>query len=114
MTPAVARLTRAKIQRLAEEFSGQSRLARLLSVDRSRITRWLDGEEPDPANRARLDAIEYVMTRLLRTFPPPTARKWLTGVNAALGNRRPLDLLANGRVAEVIGAIEQAELNSYA
>ena len=114
MGPTVAPLTRAKIQRLADELSGQSRLAQLLGVDRSRITRWLGGEMPDAVNSAKLDALEYVTARLLRTFPAPTAHKWLTGINAALGNRRPVDLLGQGRVAEVIAAIEQVELDSYA
>jgi hypothetical protein len=40
--------------------------------------------------------------------------KWLSGTNAHLGNRRPIDLLARNRVAEVVGAIEQADLDAYA
>jgi uncharacterized protein (DUF2384 family) len=51
---------------------------------------------------------------LLQTFEVATARKWLTGLNAHLGNRRPIDLLAKNRVAEVVAAIEQAEAGSYA
>jgi transcriptional regulator with XRE-family HTH domain len=111
---ASADVTRVKLRRLAEELGGQSEVARLLRVDRSRISRWVRGEEPDPRNRARLDALEFVLGRLQQTFPPKTARKWLTGTNAHLGNRRPIDFLARNRVAEVIAAIEQAELDSYA
>ena len=113
MTVAVADLTSAKLRRIAEAFGGQSEVARLLSVHRSRVSRWLAGEEPDPRNRARLEALEFVLARLLQTFPLPTAGKWLRATNAHLGDHRPLDLLMHNRVAEVIAAIEQADLGSY-
>ena len=107
-------LTRVKLLRIVDALGGQSEVARLLHVHRSRVSRWLAGEEPDPQNRARLEALEFVLARLLQTFMLPTARKWLTGINAHLGNRRPVDLLARNRIAEVIAAIEQDELGSYA
>ena len=107
-------VTRAKLRWLIEELGGQSAVARLLGVDRSRITRWLAGEEPDARNRARLEGLEFVVARLLQRFPPATARKWLGGINAHLGNRRPLDFIDRNRIAEVIAAIEQADLDSYA
>jgi hypothetical protein len=114
MAVAAGDLTDAKLRRIAAVFGGQSEVARLLRVHRSRVSRWLAGEEPDPRNRARLEALEFVLTRLLRRSAASTARKWLTGINAHLGNRRPIDLLADDRVAEVIAAIEQLELGSYA
>jgi transcriptional regulator with XRE-family HTH domain len=114
MSPIVGTILRVKLRRLSQGLGGQSEVARLLDVNRSRVSRWLHGEAPDPENRARLDALEFVLTRLEQTFSPDTARKWLTGVNAHLGNRRPIDVLASNRVAEVIAAIEQAELDSYA
>ena len=107
-------LTRVKLRRVADELGGPSEVARLLRVHRSRVSRWLTGEEPDRQNRAKVDAIEFVVARLLQTLPPATARKWLSGTNAHLGNRRPIDLIARNRVAEVIAAIEQADLGAYA
>jgi transcriptional regulator with XRE-family HTH domain len=108
------RLTQVKLRRLADGLGGQSEVARLLRVDRSRVSRWLSGEEPDAGNKARLDGLEYVVARLLQRFPAETARKWLSGTNAHLGNQRPLDLIGRNRIAEVIAAIEQADLDSYA
>jgi hypothetical protein len=107
-------LTQAKLRHLVAALGGQSEVARWLRVDRSRVSRWLGGEEPDPRNRAALDALEFVLARLRQRFLEPTARKWLLGVNAHLGHRRPLDLLARNRVAEVIAAIEQADLDAFA
>jgi hypothetical protein len=115
LVAAVAgQLTRIRLRRIVDVCGGQSEVGRLLGVDRSRVSRWLAGDEPDQRNQARLEALEFVITRLLQTYAPPTARKWLTGTNAHLGNRRPLDLLKRNRVAEVIAAIEQDELGSYA
>jgi len=108
-----APLTQHKLQRIIAALGGQSEVARLLHVHRAQITRWLAGDEPDARNRAKLEALEFVLARLLYTFKPATARRWLTGLNAHLGNRRPIDLLARNRVAEVIAAIEQDELGSY-
>jgi transcriptional regulator with XRE-family HTH domain len=107
-------VTHAKLERLTRAFGGQAEVGRLLRVDRSRISRWLRGEDPGPENGARLDALEYVYGRLLRAYHPRTALKWLSGFNAHLGNRRPIDVLLQGQVADVIAAIEQDELNSYA
>jgi DNA-binding transcriptional regulator YdaS (Cro superfamily) len=114
MVVTAEQLTQVKLRRVVEAFGGQSGVARLLRVHRSQISRWLAGEEPDPRNKARLEALEFVLARLCQTFAPATARKWLTATNAHLGDRRPLDLLARNRLAEVIAAIEQADLDSYA
>lgn len=104
---------RNKLGFLARQFKSQSQLARLLDVDRSRISRWLKAEIPDAENRTKVDALEFALSRLTTFLSPETARKWLMGINAYLGDRRPIDLLRQGRVAEVIAAIEQFETGSY-
>ena len=114
MAVSAGTLTEAKLRRLVGAFGGQSAVARLLRVDRSRVTRWLAGEEPDPRNTARLEALEFIVSRLVDVFDPTTAGKWLRGFNAHLGDRRPIDLLARGRVAEVLAALEQDDLGSFA
>lgn len=114
MQSVAERVAQLKLRRLIATFGGQSEVARLLGVHRSRISRWLAGEEPDAANMARLEGLEFVLARLLQHFAPATATKWLSGLNAHLGNRRPQDLILRNRVAEVIAAIEQADLDSYA
>jgi uncharacterized protein (DUF2384 family) len=109
-----AALTRLKIARLAKDLGGQSEIARLLDVDRSRVSRWLTSAGPDPQNQTRLDALEFVVSRLLQVFEPDTARRWLTSANAHVGHRRPVDLIVANRVAEVIAAIEQADTGAFA
>jgi transcriptional regulator with XRE-family HTH domain len=114
MEALAERLTGLKLKHLISALGGQSSVARLLGVHRSRVSRWLAGEEPDPGNKARLEGLEFVLSRLHHHFSPATATKWLSGINAHLGNLRPLDLIAHNRIAEVIAAVEQAELGSYA
>lgn len=106
--------TREKLRALTADLGSQAEVARALGVNRSSVTRWLRGEEPDAANRHKLAGLEFVIGRLLDIFPSETAAKWLTGLNAHLGNRRPLDLVADGRLAEVLAALEAEDTGAYA
>ncbi|HEX9122484.1 MAG TPA: YdaS family helix-turn-helix protein [Actinomycetota bacterium] len=105
---------REKVRAVSRDLGGQAKLARVLGVSPSRVSRWLHTEEPDPSNRRKVEAVEFVLGRLLGIYGRDTALKWLQGVNAHLGNRRPMDLLAQGRVAEVLEAIEADETGAYA
>lgn len=107
-------LSQAKLARVVELLDSRSAVADALGVHRSRITRWLAGDQLDPENRAKLDGLEYILSRLLDQMSRTTARKWLEGINAHLGNRRPVDLIASQRVAEVVAAVEQSALDSFA
>lgn len=105
----------AEIERLKESFGNQSAVANVLGVDRASVTRWLHGKDsPDQENEERIAGVRYVMIRLSKIFKPQVAESWLKGINAHLGNQRPLDLLRNGRITEVISAIEQLETGSFA
>ena len=105
---------REKVRAVSKDLGGQARLARVLGVSPSRVSRWLRTEEPDAENRRKVEAVEFVLGRLLDLYQQDTAVKWLQGFNAHLGNRRPIDLLAHGRVAEVLGAIEADDTGAYA
>ena len=100
---------------ITEIFDSQNAVAEVLGVDRSSVSRWVREKEiPDPVNEERIAGLRYVSTRLLKIFTKEGARAWLLGINAHLNNQRPLDLLRNGRLTEVISALEQAETGSYA
>src|SRR5205807_6506720 len=100
---------RDKVRAVSRDLGGQARLARMLGVSPSRVSRWLKTEQPDPENRRKVEGVEFVLGRLLDLYDRDTAVEWLQGVNAHLGNRRPIDLLGAGRVAEVLEAIEAEE-----
>ena len=99
---------------LSEQLGGQSAVASLLNVHRSRITRWLGRERPDGENRAKITGLHFLWARLLTRLKPSTAQKWLYGINAHLRNQRPIDLIQQNRIAEVAQAIEQLETGAYA
>jgi hypothetical protein len=105
---------RAKLLTLVHDLGSQSRVADALAVDRSRVSRWLSDEEPDRDNLIRLEAVEFILSRLLVSYRRETALKWLYGFNAHLGDARPIDLLRRGRVADVLRAIEADETGAYA
>ena len=54
------------------------------------------------------------MSALLRLYEPTTAEKWLFGFNAFLRNRRPIDIIRQGRVEELLAAIRQEQAGSFA
>ena len=107
-------LARRKPEQLVQEMGSQAQVARALDVDRSRVTRWLKDEDPGPDNLIKVDSVEFVLSRLLRSYRRETAMKWLFGFNAHLGDARPIDLLARGRTWEVIRAVEADEAGAYA
>ena len=104
----------AKVSALVADVGSQARVADLLQVHRSRVGRWMRGEEPDLVNRGKVDGVEYVLSLLTTHYRPETALKWLEGFNPHLGNRRPIDLLRAGRVAEVVEAVEADLTGAYA
>ncbi len=106
--------TRQKLKAVTEDLGSQARVAQVLGVNPSRVSRWLRTEEPDAENRRKLDGVEFLLGRLLDVYQPDVAIDWLLGLNAHLKNRRPMDLLAAGRVADVLAALEAEEAGSYA
>jgi hypothetical protein len=106
---------RERIESLVSDLGSRAEVARALHVDRSQVTRWLDrGQDPDPENVRKVEGVELVLARLLRLYDRDAALRWLDGFNAQLGGRRPIDLLARGRLTEVLDAVDSDEIGSFA
>jgi uncharacterized protein (DUF2384 family) len=106
--------TAEKVQALTVDFKSAARVADMLGVSRSRVTRWLRGAGIDPENAERVDLLEVVWSNLLRLYEPDAALPWLFGLNPHLGDRRPIDLIREGRGDEVLAAIRAARAGSFA
>jgi uncharacterized protein (DUF2384 family) len=106
--------TAAKVEALTVDFKSAARVADMLGVSRSRVTRWLRGAGIDPENAERVELLELVWSNLLRLYESDAGLAWLFGLNPHLGDRRPIDLIREGKGAEVLGAIRAARAGSFA
>jgi len=104
----------AKVEALSRDFRSQRRLADALGVSPAQISRWKRGRGIDADNAERLDLLELVMSALLRLYEPGTAEDWLFGLNPLLRHRRPIDVIRQGHVEELLAAIRQERADSFA
>lgn len=110
MPVAVAR----KVEALTQDFRTAAKLADLLGVSRSQVTRWLRGAGIDLLNAEKVDLLELVWANLLRLYDRDAALAWLFGVNPILGDRRPVDLIRLGRTEELMRAIRAERSDTFA
>lgn len=103
-----------KVEALRSDFRSAARLAELLGVDRSQVTRWLGGAGIDPLNAEKVDLLELVWSSVLRLYDRDAALAWLFGVNPLLGDRRPVDLIRMGRAEELMRAIRAERSDTFA
>ncbi len=103
-----------KVEALRVDFRSAAKLAEMLGVSRSQITRWLRGAGIDPLNAEKVDLLELVWANLLRLYDRDAALAWLFGINPLLGDRRPLDLIRLGRTEELMRAIRAERSDTFA
>lgn len=104
---------REKLRAIRDDLGSQARVARALGVSPSRVSRWLKTEDPDPENRRKVEALEFVLAYLVSFLHPDVAVDWLNGHNAFLRNFRPIDYLGRGRIEEVIQAARAFKAGSF-
>jgi transcriptional regulator with XRE-family HTH domain len=102
-----------KVEALRVDFRSAARLADLLGVSRSQVTRWLRGAGIDPVNAEKVDLLELVWSSVLRLYDRDAALAWLFGLNPQLGDRRPIDLIRLGRAEELMRAIRAERSDTF-
>ncbi len=116
-TPAALYQSSATFQVAAGRavFEAQAPYAAWLGVNRSQVTRAMQGRQRLSETAAdRAAALAAVVGTLLTVVDEAAIRPWLFGINAHLGHRRPIDLLHEGAIAEVIGAVEAERSGAFA
>jgi hypothetical protein len=103
-----------KVEALRHDFRSAARLADMLGVSRSQVTRWLRGAGIDPLNAEKVDLLDLVWSSLLRLYERDAALAWLFGINPHLGDRRPIDLIRLGRTEDLMRAIRAERADSFA
>jgi uncharacterized protein (DUF2384 family) len=79
------------------------------------VKRWRSGQtEPSPENAARIVGLDAVVELLSAYLEATSIPKWLMGLNAHLGDRRPIDLIRQGSLSDVFAAIEALKAGSFA
>lgn len=104
-----------RLESARRAFPSDAQVAEALGVDRAQVKRWQEGTTvPGPENADRIVGLDAVVELLSGHLEPSSISKWLHGFNAHLGDRRPIDVLRQGSLSEVIGAIEALKSGSYA
>ncbi len=87
-------------------FPTDSSLAEAVGVSRSQITRWSRGEPAQRENVWLLRDLAAAVSRLADHFEDATIHRWLFGSNPDLEGEQPIELLRQGRLPEVLMAVE--------
>jgi uncharacterized protein (DUF2384 family) len=104
-----------RIESVRRAFPSDAKIAEALGVDRAQLKRWRVGQtQPGPENADRIVGLDTAVELLSGYLEPGSIPKWLMGINAHLGDRRPIDLLREGSLSDVIAAIEALKSGSYA
>jgi hypothetical protein len=94
-------------------FPSDAAIADFAGVDRSRVTRFKQGKNLEPATDDLLEDVSITVTKLRGFLDDELIPDWLRGTNAHLGHRTPLDVIRTGRVSEVLAAIEAEKSGAY-
>ena len=80
------------------------------------VSRWNRGRAyPRPTRENLLVDLEYIVERLSEFYSDPrTARAWLYSRQKFFGGLRPADLIREGRIEEVLEAVQAMSNPSHA
>ena len=83
-------------------------VANMLGTTPETVSRWNQGHAyPRPNKESRLVDLEYIVERLSEFYSDPkTARAWLYSRHKYFDGLRPADLIQEGRIEEVLEAIQ--------
>jgi len=95
-------------------FPSDAAIAEFAGVDRSRVTRFKQGRNLEPATDELLSDLSSTVKKLHRFLDDSVIPDWLRGINAHLGHRTPLDVIRAGQVSRVFAAIEAEKSGAFA
>ena len=105
MTNAIAR----KLESIQEKSAMRSvDVANLLGTRPETVSRWNLGKAfPRPDAQKNLLSLEYIVDQLSDFYEPTEARLWLFSRQKLLGGNTPAMLIQEGKIDDVIAAIER-------
>lgn len=83
-------------------------VANLLGARPETVSRWNQGKAfPRPDAQKNLLSLEYIVDQLSDIYDPKEARLWLFSRQKLLKGNSPADLIQEGKIDEVIEAVER-------
>ncbi len=111
MATAVAR----KLDSIRQSGGIRAReIAQLLETTPQTVSRWRTGRAtPRPRSLTPLLRLEWLASQLALVYPPDDARIWLFSPHRDLNGERPVDLIADDRMDEVLVIIDRLQSAAY-
>lgn len=89
-------------------------VANMTSVSPATVSRWITGKAfPQPRTQLLISDLRYVVDRLAEFYTPDETRIWLYARHPLLSGERAIDLIHEGRTAEVLSVIEGLYESTY-
>lgn len=89
-------------------------VANVASVSPATVSRWTAGKAlPQPKTQLLISDLRYIVDRLAEFYSPEEARIWLYARHPLLNGARAIDLIHEGRTAEVLSVIEGLDESTY-
>jgi hypothetical protein len=89
-------------------------VANIAAVSQATVSRWVSGKaSPQPKTQLLISDLRYVVDRLADFYSPDETRVWLYSKHRLLNGERAIDLIHDGRAAEVLAVIESLDEGTY-
>jgi hypothetical protein len=99
-------IQRAYYLEARKAFTSDAALAAAMGVHRSQVTRWSQGRSAHTGNAWLLRDLAAAVSRLADFYQTGTINRWLFSANPDLDGEQPIELLRQGRLPEVLMAIQ--------
>jgi transcriptional regulator with XRE-family HTH domain len=111
MSTAVARI----LDCLRSDAALQGKdIANIVGVSPPTVSRWSSGKaNPDVRTQTMIADLRFVVERLGDFYTPAETRLWLHAPHAMLAGARAIDLVREGRTAEVLAVIDGIDAGAF-
>lgn len=101
--------------RAREAFGSDLEMSEVLGIDRTRLISWKKGvARPRQEHVRYLSDVATVVDALRRFLHPSVVKDWMTAPQLGLDDRTPVEVLREGRIADVLQAVNATEHGAYA
>jgi transcriptional regulator with XRE-family HTH domain len=94
-------------------FATDAALAEAMGVNRSQVSRWAQGRAAHAENAWLLRDLATAVSRMADYYNPASINRWLFAAHPDLGDEPPMTLLRQGRLPEVLMAIESQTSGAF-